>query len=68
MFVNRVRSRRFPVEGALEKSVRAAGLTSNFAEHYASEVLKRFPGKTESATRGRVLIVSCTGRSFGRFD
>ena len=42
-----VAPRHFPVEGALEKSVRAAGLPSNFAEHYASEVLKQYPGKPE---------------------
>ncbi|KAK2165553.1 hypothetical protein NP493_1359g00029 [Ridgeia piscesae] len=38
-----------PTEGALEKSVRAAGLPSKFAEHYASEVLKKFPGPELSA-------------------
>ena len=53
-----VASRRFPIEGALEKSVRAAGLPSKFAEHYASEVLKKFPGKPEC-----VAVLSSRGAS-----
>ena len=46
------------LEGALEKSVRAAGLPSKFAEHYASEVLKKFPGKPEC-----VAVLSSRGAS-----
>ena len=32
-------------EGALEKSVRASGLSASFAQKYATEALKKVPGK-----------------------